>query len=95
MKYHSAKNSNRQSQLDCTMYLDDGGDELLQEVVAQQWGPVVVDEVDKQPLDVGAIQVLSNNHKGEHQWSEECSVSETTGLLWLGPLRQIIISVLE
>lgn len=28
-----AQNSNRQSQLDCTMYLDDGGDELLQEVV--------------------------------------------------------------
>ncbi|TNN65300.1 hypothetical protein EYF80_024454 [Liparis tanakae] len=33
------------------MHLDDGGDELLQEVVAQQRRPVVVDEVDQKALD--------------------------------------------
>ena len=44
---------------DCTTYFDDGGDELLEEVVAQQRGPVVVDEVDQKPLDVRPILVLS------------------------------------
>lgn len=38
---------------DClAVYLDDGRDELLQEVVVQQRGPVVVDEVDEKPFDV-------------------------------------------
>lgn len=39
-------------------YLDDGGDELLQEVVMEEVGPVVLDEVDEKPLDVGAVLIL-------------------------------------
>ena len=35
--------------------LDDGRDELLQERLAQQRRPVVVDEVDQQALDVRAV----------------------------------------
>lgn len=36
------------SNISCEVgYLDDGGDELLQEVVAQQGWPVMVDEVDQ------------------------------------------------
>lgn len=34
---------------------DDGCDELFHERAAQQSGPVVVDKVDQQTLDVGAI----------------------------------------
>lgn len=41
-------------------YLDDGSDELLQEVMAQQRRPVMVDEVDEQTFDVGAILILSD-----------------------------------
>lgn len=44
------------------MYLDDGGDELFQEVVAQQRRPVMVDEVDQKALDVGAILILPKQH---------------------------------
>lgn len=39
-------------------YLDDRSDELLQEGVLQQGRPVMVEEVDEQPFDVGAILVL-------------------------------------
>ena len=39
-------------------YLDDGGDELLQEGVFEQRRPVVVEEVDEQAFDVGAILIL-------------------------------------
>ena len=38
--------------------LDDGRDELLQERHAQQRRPVVVDEVDQETLDVGAVLEL-------------------------------------
>lgn len=41
-----------------TAYLDDGGNELFQEVVSQQRRPVMVDEVDEQALNVGAILIL-------------------------------------
>lgn len=41
------------------VYLDNGGDELLQEVVTQQRRPVMVDEVDQQTLNVGAVLILS------------------------------------
>lgn len=40
------------------IYLDDGGDELFQEIVAQQRWPVMMDEVDQQALNVGAILIL-------------------------------------
>lgn len=40
------------------IYLDDGGDELFQEVVTQQRRPVMVDEVDEEPFNVRAILVL-------------------------------------
>lgn len=50
------------SNISCEVsYLDDGGDELLQEVVAQQGWPVMVDEVDQQSLNVGAILILSQS----------------------------------
>ena len=39
-------------------YLDDGRDELLQEVVVEELGPVVLDEVDEETLDVGSVLVL-------------------------------------
>lgn len=39
-------------------YLDDGGDELFQEIVAQQWWPVMMDEVNQQALNVGTILIL-------------------------------------
>ena len=39
-------------------YFDDGCDELLNEVLLQQLGPVVMEEVDEQSLDVGAVLVL-------------------------------------
>lgn len=39
-------------------YLDDGCDELLQECVLEQGGPVVVEEVDEQAFDVGAVLIL-------------------------------------
>lgn len=45
------------------MYLDDGGNELFQEVVAQQRRPVMVDEVDQQALNVGAILILSRSQE--------------------------------
>ena len=38
--------------------LDDGRDELLEEGELEEGGPVVVDEVDEEPLDVGAVLVL-------------------------------------
>lgn len=45
---------------------DDGSDELLQEaVVLDERGPEVVEEVDQQTLDVGAVMVLiSHDHDG-------------------------------
>lgn len=45
------------------MYLDDGSDELFQEVVAQQRWPIMMDEVDQQALNVGAILILSKSQK--------------------------------
>ena len=43
---------------------DDGSDELLQEWELQQTGPVVVDEVDDETLDVGTVLVLiSHDHQ--------------------------------
>jgi len=39
-------------------YLDDGCDELVDDVVLQQVGPEVLHEVDQQPLDVGPIVIL-------------------------------------
>lgn len=39
-------------------YLDDGCDELLQEGVLQQRRPVVMEEVDEKPFDVGAVLIL-------------------------------------
>jgi len=39
-------------------YLDDGCDELVDDVVLQQVGPEVLHEVDQQPLDVGPIMIL-------------------------------------
>ena len=38
--------------------LDDWSDELLQEAVMQQGGPVGVNEVDEQTFDVRAVLVL-------------------------------------
>ena len=48
---------------DETTNLDDGGDELFQKVVAQQGWPVIVDEVDQQTLNVGAILILSQSQE--------------------------------
>ena len=39
-------------------HLDDGCDELLNKVVAQEVWPVVVDKVDDEAFDVGAVLVL-------------------------------------
>ena len=47
-------------------YLDDGRDELLQEGVLQQRRPVVVEEVDQQPFDMGAVSILSGGVKGNN-----------------------------
>ena len=47
-------------------YLDDGRDELLQEGVLQQRRPVVVEEVDQQPFDMGAVLILSGGVKGNN-----------------------------
>lgn len=41
-------------------YLDDGGDELLQEVVTQQRGPVMMDEVDEKTFNVRSVLILCN-----------------------------------
>ena len=38
--------------------LDDGSDELLHEIIFEQVRPVVVDKVDDEALDVGAVLVL-------------------------------------
>ena len=40
------------------MYLDDGCDELLHKAMSNESGPVVMEEVDDESLDVGAILVL-------------------------------------
>lgn len=42
-------------------YLDDGCDELLQERVFEQRRPVVVEEVDEEPFDVGAVLILQRH----------------------------------
>lgn len=39
-------------------YFDDRCDELLQECVFQEGRPVVVEEVDEQTFDVGAVLIL-------------------------------------
>ena len=44
--------------------LDDGRDELLQERHTQQRRPVVVDEVDQETLDVGAVLKLQKRGRG-------------------------------
>ena len=41
-------------------HLDDGRDELLQEGVPEEGRPVVVEEVDQQTFDVGAILILGH-----------------------------------
>lgn len=41
-------------------YLDDGGDELLQEVVMQQRGPVMMDEVNEKTFNVRSVLILCN-----------------------------------
>ena len=41
-----------------TGYLDDGCNELLQEVMSQQRWPVMVNEIDQQAFNVGAILIL-------------------------------------
>lgn len=40
-------------------YLDDGCNELFQETVFEQGRPVMMDEVDQQAFDMGAILILS------------------------------------
>lgn len=42
-----------------SIYLDDGCNELFQKAMAEQWRPVVMDKVDHQALNVGAILILS------------------------------------
>lgn len=44
-------------------YFDDRCDELLQEGVFEQGWPVVMEEVDEQTLDMGAILILSADHQ--------------------------------
>lgn len=39
-------------------YFNDGSDELLQEGVFQQWGPVVMEEIDEETLYMGAVLIL-------------------------------------
>lgn len=46
-----------------SFYFDNGSDELLQECVLQQGGPVVVEEVDEQTFDVGSVLILEP-HEG-------------------------------
>lgn len=52
-------NQNQNRTLEEPIYLDDGCNELFQKVMAEQWRPVVMDEVDHQALNVGAILILS------------------------------------
>lgn len=47
----------------CESYLNDGRDELLQEGVFEQGWPVVMEEIDEQTLDMGAILILSADHQ--------------------------------
>ena len=39
-------------------HLDNGRDEFLHEVVLQEIGPVVVNKIDDEPLDVGPVVIL-------------------------------------
>lgn len=43
------------------IYLDDRGDELFKEVVAQQWWPVMMDEVDEKTFNVRSVLILQKS----------------------------------
>jgi hypothetical protein len=40
------------------MHLDNGSDELLHKVVPEKTGPEMVDKVDEEAFDVGAVLIL-------------------------------------
>ncbi len=54
-----------------SLYLDNGRDEFLREVVLYEVGPVVMDKVDDEALDMGAILVLIG-----HDPASVCSSGE-------------------
>ncbi len=64
--------------------LNNRRDKLLQEAMSQQVRPVVVDEVDDQALDVGAILVLIGH---DHQ----LAVAEGPQISWI----HVLLAVLE
>lgn len=51
-----------------TPYLYYGCDELLQEGVLQQGRPVVVEKINQETLDMGAVLVLEDKMKAESFW---------------------------
>lgn len=56
------------------IYFDDRGDELFKEVVAQQWRPVMMDEVDEKSFNVRSVLILQKSPNITHK-NNNCPIS--------------------
>lgn len=66
----------------CLPYFDNRCDELLQERVFQQGRPVVMEEVDKQTFDMGAVLILVHEEKSYYYFLSSCESYQSRGCLW-------------
>lgn len=70
----------------CLPYFDNGCDELLQEGVFQQGRPVVMEEVDEQTFDMGAVLILVHKEKSYCYFLSSCESYQNCERVSVRPL---------